>query len=214
VKKIAEGGEAELPAAKLYLEDLQDLYKILAEENPTGLYIRAADHELTTPEELAELQAKLGQKRIFSFEIGAAQPSVSLRYSFTHSNVHYDTESTQARGIASRLVDRWKVRRRLLTKYAGGVAFFLALIFMWATGKSGTPWPIALFMGFFAYLVTGVAEQMAWRLRTVVYLIFKAKHETFWQRNSDKVWLAVISAVAGGGIALAFAWVRGSVSFP
>jgi hypothetical protein len=202
MKKIVEGGEVRLPPAKLYLEDLRELYEILARENASGLSVRAGGHALDSIEELDELQMKVGQARLHSFQVSSQQPRISLHHSLTSSTISYDAESTPARGIASRLEEKWKSRKKKVEVIAGIPTFMGMLLGAWMVGKSDSSFLLALVMAGFAAYVFAHLEIAFGRISTVLVLHRRNEHQGFWRRNVDKIWLLVLGGVAGTAFTL------------
>jgi hypothetical protein len=194
MKKEINAGTTKLPIALLYLDDVEEFYNIFAREGVRNLRIVIGDQTLESIGELDQLRDVLGKNKVRSFAIRASDPSVSIHQDYPYASISYDAESTNARGIESRLREKWHECRRLIDKADGWITITLILAITWSIGRSGASIllvPVAAFVvGFAAYGL----EHMAMRRSSTIVLMRRKDVRPFWQPNRDKILLIVLTS--------------------
>lgn len=194
MKRNTGAGSTSLPIAKVYLDDLEDMYNILASEGARDLKITVGDQTLESIAELDELRRITGKERVRSFSISASEPRVSIGQEHPSARISYDADSTFARGLEGRLRDKWNTCKRRIDKIEGWCTVAVVLAITWSIGASGGSILLVPFMGAGIAVGLGGIEHMLMRLGSVVVLIRRRDAKRFWQPNRDKILLILLTS--------------------
>jgi hypothetical protein len=200
--------EIELPPAKLYLEDLREMYQI-AEQLLGG-----KDHRKVTANEEFEIESiddfdtlaqSVGSTRIESLSINGYNPWFSFRcYKSVLPRITADADSTETVAAAIQIQKIWERRKRwganslkhmepVLLALGGAAAvgfgllqkdkFNFGLVFL-------TLMAVTLSVSIVVFIVRRT-------FKSVLLLTPRLESTTFYERNKDKIILAIAAAIGG-----------------
>jgi hypothetical protein len=198
MEKIQDTVSKQLPALRLYLDELKALHEFLSQICKKPIAIRTCGYKLNTFDELSSLPKDSTHEISFN----SLEPYLSVELTSYNGRIYLGDTGVQAEGIAAhieKILLTGKIFHPNLTKYS-----FLYGIF------SGLP----LFISFFGrnsdYVIFGLIWMLicfAWLLFDLFYyqqknyntIIFHLRKETpnFWKRNMDKIIMLIIGTIFG-----------------
>lgn len=203
VKKLTQSAGERPKPAKLYLDDLEQLFEVFSSTG-SSVRILTPEFEMTTLQELASLPDRV----IKELKMQCSDPYVSLDLEASSAWLYRAGDDNASRGAVDRIRTIMARRRRRLAWFAGpiasgllgGLALSLVLVGV-ILAIDRDLWSIAAFL---------VAAGIAWPsirffvghppAHTVIVLARRSEAPGFWTRNRDTLIVAFIVAVATAGI--------------
>jgi len=208
MKKLKKWIIKELPPVKLYLDDLDSIYEILRQK-VKNIDIKTEDYVV---EDVKQLK-NLGTEKLHHLSIECSDPNIDIQFYPGWVKIQFYEDSTYNRGILSEIEDIINKRRVLLGSFlTSNWAFFLngglfsgSLIGLWEM-------PQTYMWLFLALLLISILSLIfLWKFRITSYstiMLLERKEETsFWKRNKDEVFIAIISAIAGSLVTIFIMWI-------
>lgn len=195
MKQVSQSKSIDLPPTELYLEDINELFQVI-QGVAKDVRIEVPGYELETPDELGALAQKLPEKVLHELRIMASEPYLTLDF-YPHSSRLYISDQTlELLGVQtkiSELISRrkqalWWAMNPWMVPVLGPMAIYV--------GAQFNKWVL----GAVSVIVTAVYWWMYRRLfrrYTIIFLKSRKEHDSFWERNQDKIILAVLSALLG-----------------
>jgi hypothetical protein len=208
MKKLASTVIKKLPPLKLYLDDLERIVELMNSID-CKITILTDEYEL---ENLAEL-GQLKKKVLHELQINATTPNFhSIALSLTQNSADLSiggTDKAEMRGVFEQLLSYLQGRKThlmtlLKTIISCLVPFGIVFIaFLTHNSKLAFVPPLALI------ILTGIVTPI-WALYSFVgnnyystiFLSLKSDAPSYWERNKEKIWLVIITAV----ISFLFGW--------
>jgi hypothetical protein len=190
----------DFPSATLYLDDLSEIFGILAEACDK-VEVTAGDYEICDPDELDALASKFPQGRFGHIHLQGYDPyiAIDLRTSGVSANISKDT--FEQRGLVSKLrdiVQRGKKRNLHPGWLFTGLSHISILGFAWQLFSKEYLMGALLFSLSIASLWISVRYNM--KNKVIVHSQRRGSVRTFFERKKDDIALSFIAALFGGAI--------------
>lgn len=190
---------------KLYLNDLENIYNIL-KEYTNNVDIYTDNYRVEDIQKLKNLEVK---KEHYLF-IRCRDPNIELVFRPNQADIYFSEDTITNRGILSKIeevLDKSKVHfgRFLISNwmYLIFLLIFFGLMPINNLGLSYFNWIIIAYLVIVIFLVALLYNFATKSYSTIVY-INKKDESSFWKRNKDKIWVAIISgtisAIIGAAI--------------
>jgi hypothetical protein len=188
----------------LYRDDIERIIELLSEISPR-IELSNHDHKFNDVKEWAEVKKAYHT----DIQMGARGPYISLDMNERSVFLYIAEDTAQSRGVFEKikrlLADRKPPGHRLLNPWMPAIAFSVCLWALLFLASSITRWAI---LGAISTLLVGAIGWwvLAWRFRFKKYSVIIPKYRieapNFWNRNSDKIVVAIIAAVLGSLLTL------------
>lgn len=196
MEKINRPEEIILPTAVLYLDDLEEIAKLLASESQK-LEITAGDYRIDDVGELGKLADQFPRGRFGDVEISGHRPHfvVSLRRIQGGKITIFD-KSMAMHGVASKIERLF--RRRFKFRFYWPVALIGYALVFWGNwlvfGTDSAAWKGWLTMSVGFYLV-GTPR---FKPKLTIHSRRNAEVKGFYERNRDTIWATIIGGIVAG----------------
>ena len=204
MKKINHSLRRSVTPVKIYFYDVTNIIDLLNEVEPRTLEISTKDHILS----LEELK-KLEKDEINYLQITCHDPHICLEFNsssiINDVNIFVGEESTLVIGLANRIIDILKKRRKFITRFQNQTyAWGLMALYIFVMIVSGVVLEKNNFLNvlFGAYaFVLFVLIQILYALpsiqKNIIVLDVKNNRPSFYKRKKDEILLVIISAAIG-----------------
>jgi hypothetical protein len=118
MKKLAKSMHKSLPALKIYVDEIQDIFELL-QQHCQSTTILTDEYEIDDIQELPKLKDKLGEQ-IHELEIKGSTPYISIDLERSSGRIYLGDNSLESRGILEQLQDiLLKGKRNVVWRFFG-----------------------------------------------------------------------------------------------
>jgi len=196
------------PILRLYKSDLEKIFNLFKDHYPK-IEIFADGFKLDDFSELS----KINKENIVDFKISAHDPYLSVDFSGDSVSIFLsDEDDIKLRGLADKIGDILSERKSYFLRFfantfAPNLLTLISLILIFSLIKeSKTQLFLILFCILFTLLWFLWAFKISTKKHTLIYLYDHSSTSSFFKRNKDNIFLAVLSALTGGIITLVITW--------
>jgi hypothetical protein len=195
MKKLDKPLSKEYPPLKLYLEDVEEIERILSDGSST-VSVETDDYTFPSVKEFAE---SYRQKRIHTLHIKGSNPYVTIDFDRVSSRIYVSSSSTDGSGIFY-LLDQ-VLRRRILPGhwlYSFKLLMTLNILIPVAStlGLTG-PLPVTVTLSSLLLFWMFRAAYVRLKRHSLVVVSDKLSRQGFLRRNKDNLAIVIISALLG-----------------
>jgi len=195
-----------LSYVRLYLEDINRIIEILQEGSIKDIYIETKTKEYT----VNELES-ISESELVEFKICSDEPYLTIEMSLNPSGsgvrIYASKDSTQMRGIISKLEDVFKLRKRLFFSILHRALLILAAISCFFAGvvlalilKRGYTYVVMFIIFLVIPIFLVILEHYISKKKNIIILKPKSECPGFWKRHGHKISIGIIVVVVGGVI--------------
>lgn len=209
MKKISRGSFHELPPTILFSNDVVRLCDLLKDGGHSSIRLRSADFELESPSEFEELAKTVDKGYVSHLHITARDPHVSIEFEPYSARVYISEDTNALRGLLVKITELVEKRKRRVWRFTQNFLPSLpigASVYAFLEKRLEIALPLLL-LGTVWHFWT--FRQSTQRYSTI-WLKPKEQAPGFFERNKDKLVLAVLSGILGALAKALFDWLERS----
>jgi len=216
MQKLEKPISKHLPPVKIYLEDVQELYDLLA-KSCKEVKMETDEWVFSDCERLQDL----GVEEIHYLELQGEEPNILLCFSHREALIHIEEDSTLNRGIFSQLEDTLRRCYRKVARVFAGTNTTLALLIVLvvvtlSSLEAARDLVGQALVGILAFIFGAIIYWLHFRFSTKAYstvvLSKRRERQNFFVKNKDQILVGIITAVVSVALTILALKVLGLLS--